>query len=1048
MLARIIALCLRHPVIVLLCGLALLAFGAVTVETAAYDVFPEFVPPQAVVQTEAPGLTPDQVEALVTRPLEAVVNGTNGVETVRSQSVPGLSVITVTFVEGSDPYRARQLVSEAVNEAAARLPAGVDAPRLSPLTSSTMDLLKIGFVSDRMSPMALRDIVEWTIRPRLLAVRGVARINVFGGQQRRIEVRVRPADLVAHGLPLATVEAAVRDATAIRGGGFAETPNQRILVEPSNAALTPAALAQAVLPTGSGPALRIGDVADVLYAPAPLYGDALVMGRPGLLLTLSSQYGANTLDVTRATEAALAQMTPALARQGIRVYPALHRPANFIETALAGIRLDLLIGAGLIALVLLAFLRDLRVGFIAFLSIPLSLLAALVTLHGLGQTINTMTLGGLAVALGVVIDDAIVDLENIVRRLRAAPPGADRAAMIRDASVEVRGPVVYATYVLALTILPILFLTGLQGAFFSPLALAFLLATLASLAVATTVTPALAMLLLGRASPREEPALLARFKDAHGRWLAALCDRPGPVALATALVGLLALAGFASFGAELLPAFRERHYVVQVRGPVGASMGWMREQGARLSRDFLAIPGVATVEQQIGRAEAGEDIFPPSESELHVELKPDVGGREEDRIVARMRALLADTPGIGSEVQSFLGDRIGESLSGETAKVAIGIYGADLDTLDRVAAEVARAVAGVPGAADVQMKAPPQSPMLRIRLDPARMALHGVGPADAQDAIALAFQGQTVAQVANADRVIDVATTLPPGTVRDPEAVGALLVRGAGGATVPLAEIATVDLVEGRTLINHEGGQRRQIVTANPVGSDVAGFVRQAKAAIARQVRLPAGVYLDFAGEAEGQARAQRQIAMNVGFAAIGMIALLALAFGGLRPAGLILSTAPFALAGGVVAVALGGGVLSLGALVGFVTLFGISARNAILLIAHADHLVAAEGAPWTRETVLRATRERVTPILMTALVTGLGLAPLALEAGQAGREIQGAMALVILGGLVSATAMSLIGLPALILAFRHPRSGPRSGPDSAPRPVAPDGPAEAGSAA
>ncbi|AIT81814.1 efflux RND transporter permease subunit [Novosphingobium pentaromativorans] len=1022
MLKRIIRLCLGHPVMVTLAAFMLLILGTLTVMKARYDVFPEFVPPQAVVQTEAPGMTPEQVEALVTRPLEAVVNGANGVAMVRSESVPGLSVINVTFVDGSDPYRARQVIAEAVAEAASQLPAGVDAPKLTPLTSSTMDLLKIGFLSDKLSPMQLRDIVEWQVRPRLLAARGVARINVFGGEQRRIEVQVKPAELVARNMALSDVEGAVQAATAIRGGGFAETPNQRILVEPTSGAVTPQAIAEAVVPTGSGPAIRIGDIADVRYAPAPKYGDALIMGRPGLLLTLSSQYGANTLDTTRTAEAALADLLPALKAQGIKVYPALHRPANFIQTALAGIQIDLLIGAALIAFVLMLFLRDLRVAMIAFLSIPLSLLAALIVLDTMGETINTMTLGGLAVALGVVIDDAIVDLENIVRRLRMAPDGASRAAIIEAAAIEVRGPVVYATYVLALTIMPILFLTGLQGAFFGPLALSFLLATLASLAVAVTVTPALAMLMLGQTRPHSEPAFLARIKDGHARLLEAVCARPGQIALASAIVGILAVAGFSAFGSELLPSFRERHYVLSVRGPAGSSMAWMHEQGARISHDLLTIPGIATVEQQIGRAEVGEDIFPPSESEIHVELNGNVGGHAEQTILGEIRAVLGSYPGINTETQTFLGDRIGESLSGETAKVAIGIYGADLDTLDRVAGRINAVLRTVSGAADVQMKSQPQSPTMHIRLDAGRMALHGVSPSDAQDAIELAFQGRKAAQVAQADRITEVSMTLPPGTVSDPEELGKVLVRGAGGSTVPLGEIASLAMTEGRPLINHVGGQRLQVVTANPTRNDIAGFVHDAKAAIARQVKLPQGVYLDFGGEAAGQAAAQRQLTINVAVAAVGMIALLLLAFGGPRPAALILTTAPFAMVGGVVAVALTGGVLSLGALVGFVTLFGISARNAILLIAHTDHLVSTEGEPWTTSTVLRATRERVTPILMTALVTGLGLAPLALEAGQAGREIQGAMAIVILGGLISSTTMSLIALPALILAFRHPK--------------------------
>ncbi|WP_426010687.1 efflux RND transporter permease subunit [Caulobacter sp. DWR2-3-1b2] len=1021
MLSLIVRVCLRHPGIVLLCALLLLGFGGATVVSARYDVFPEFVPPQASVQTEATGLTPEQVEALVTRPLETVINGANGVAAVRSESIQGLSVITVIFVEGSDPFRARQVVAEALSEAAGRLPAGVSAPKLSPLTSSTMDLLKIGFTSDRLSPMALRDLVQWTVRPRMLATPGVARATIFGGDQRRLEVRVRPTDLIARNIALSEVATAVQASTLVRGGGFAETPSQRILVEPTNGAVTAKSLSGALLPAASGLPVRLGDVADVVEAPAPKFGDALIMGRGGVLIALSSQYGANTLDATRAAEATLAELRPALEAQGVKIYPSLHRPANFIDSALRGIRTDLLIGAGMIGLILLVFLRDLRVAFIAFVSIPLSLLAALIVLDRMGQTINTMTLGGLAVALGVVIDDAIVGVENIVRRLREDRSESDRLGIIEAASVEVRAPVVYATYVLALTIAPILFLTGLQGAFFGPLAFAFLLATLASLAVAITVTPALSLLLLRRVRLHGEPGYLRKLKSLHARVLEPICARPRLVVAGAALVGVLALGAFLVFGSELLPTFRERHYVLQVNGPAGASMGWMRDLGGRITKDLLAIPEVATVEQQIGRAEAGEDTFPPHRSEFHVELRP-LGGAGEDRVLARIREVLAQYPGVQSEALTFLGDRISESLSGETAKVAVNVYGPDLDVLDRVAADVARALQSVPGAADVQVKAQPGAPTLKIVLDPDRMALRGVAPTDAYDAIETAFQGRTVAQVTGADRITEVAIVLPPELQRDPEGVGALLVRTADGATTPLSDVATIRLGEGRTVINHDGGQRRQVVTANPTQADVSGFVRDARAQVARTVTLPPGVFLEYTGVAQGQAAAARQILVNVAAASIGITALLVLAFGGGRPAGLILAGTPFALAGGVAAVALTGGVLSLGALVGFVTLFGIAARNAILLISHVDHLVSEEGQLWGLATVLRATQERVTPILMTALVTGLGLAPLALEAGQSGREVQGPMAAVILGGLITSTLMSLLLLPALVLAYRYPR--------------------------
>lgn len=1020
MLAKLVRWCIVNPRLVVIAAAIFALYGVMVVDHARYDVFPEFVPAQVTVQTEAPGLVAEQVEALVTRPIENAVNGANGVEQVSSESAQGLSVIRVIFTEGSDPLRARQVVAEALAQVSGKLPSGVSPPALSPLTSSTMDLLKIGLTSDKLDQRQLRALADWTIRPRLLATKGVAGAVVYGAAPSRYEVRIKPEQLVARNIALSDINASIAALTTVRGGGFAETANQRIMVQPGSGSIDAERLGDALVTSGSGPAVALRDLADIVLVAAPQSGDALVMGKPGVLISMSSQYGANTLEATRSVEATLDDLKPGLAAQGVMLYPALHRPANFIEVALAGMSKDLIVGALMIAFILFAFLRDFRTAVIAFVSIPLSLLAALIVLDKMGATINTMTLGGLTVALGVVVDDAVVGVENIVRRLREAGAGAaDRTAIIAAATVEVRAPVVYATYLLAFTIAPILFLTGLQGAFFSPLALSFLLAVLASLVVALTITPALSVLLLGKMKPHDEPRGLARAKAWHRTRLDRLCERPGLVIGATVLASLIGVIGLMAFGGELLPAFREGHFVLKVNGPVGASMGWMRESGMRLSKDLLAVPEVATVEHQIGRAESGEDPFPPNRSEMHVEIKPGSAGQEA-RAQEHIRTVLDRYPAIQSATLTFLGDRIGESLSGETAQLAINVYGSDLDMLDKVAGDIARTVKSVPDAADVQVKSPPGTPLLSIALDPARMAIHGITPADANDAIEIAFQGHVAGEVAEADRTTEVAVVLPAQLRQDPESVATILVRGSDGASARLGDIATISLGEGRASIARDGGQRRQIVTVNPVRADVAGFERDARAAIAAKVKLPPGVTLSFTGVAAGQAAASRQIMLNVAVAAIAIVGLLVLAFGGLRAAGLILAGTPFALVGGVIAIALSGGVLSLGALVGFVTLFGIAARNAILLVAHVDHLVDEENQPFGLATVMRAAEERVTPILMTALVTALGLLPLAVETGQAGREVQGPMAAVILGGLVTSTIMSLFLLPTLILKFRH----------------------------
>jgi CzcA family heavy metal efflux pump len=1021
MLSAIVGWTLKRPRLVIAAALLLLIYGGIVLSRAKLDVFPDFVPAQAEVQTEAPGLTAEQVEQLVTRPVEQSVNGAAGVASVRSESQAGISVVTVIFSEGSDPYRARQVVSEALSEIGG-LPSGAQAPKVSPLTSSTMDLLKIGFTSDKLSPMQLRDLVQWTIRPRILSAAGVARATVYGGEVRRLEVRVRPADLAARDLGLSDVLAAVKASTGVTGGGYIDTPQQRILIEPRGQATTAADIAAAPLPSVAGAApASIGDVAEVVDGAGPLNGDATIMGKPGVLLSISSQYGANTLEATHAVEAALAELEPSLKAQGVSVNKGLHRPANFISSALNGIADDLAIGAVLIAVVLFVFMRDLRTVAIAFVSIPLALLAAVIVLDRMGSTINTMTLGGLAVALGVVVDDAVIGTENIVRRLRAAQPGASPAEVILGASVEVRAPVIYATLMLALVLLPVLLLHGLQGAFFSPLAAAFIIATLASLAVAVLVTPPLALLLLKGARLHDEPGVLIRTKDWHERMLRHAVARPGWALGAVAIATVATVAGFMLFNSELLPSFREGHFVLGVQGPPGTSLSVMRDYGQRITKDLLEIDGIADAEQQIGRAEGGEDTWGTERSEFHVELKPGLSGARQDEIQAAIHKVLDSYPGLTTEVLTFLGDRIGESLSGETAALAVGVYGADLDTLDKVAAQIAAVLEEVPGAVDVQVQTPPSTPVVRIDLDFPALARYGVSPAEALDTVQTAYQGATDAQIFQDIRAIDIAVTTAPELRQDPEAVGDLLIRSAAGTVVPLKSIAKVYLTEGRTSVSHDGGRPRQVVTANPAPRDVAKVSKAAQKSITAQVKLPPGVYLDYSGTAQGAAAARKDLLFNTALAVAGVVALLLLAFGDARATMLILGATPFALAGGVIAVALTGASLSLGALVGFVTLFGVAARNSILLIAHLEQLIHEEGHDWSIDTVLLATRERVTPILMTALVTGLGVLPLAISTGQAGREIQGPMAIVILGGLITSTIASLVLLPSLAWRYARP---------------------------
>ncbi|HUC86584.1 MAG TPA: efflux RND transporter permease subunit [Candidatus Acidoferrales bacterium] len=1042
MLKRLVELSLESRGVVIAVAVGFIGYGLFVASRAKLDVFPEFVQPQATVQTEAPGLAPEQVETLVTRPVENALNGAGNLDSIRSESIQGLSVVTAVFKEGTDIYIARQILAERLAQLGGELPAGVASPKMEPLTSSTMDLLKLGLTSDKLSPMALRTFADWTVRPRLLSVPGVAATKVFGGEVRQLQIQLRPDRLLALDVSVQDVSAAASAATGVRGAGFVETPAQRLVLQTEGQSLTADELGGVIVEQRDGRSIRLKDVARVIEGGEPKFGDALINGKPGVLITTASQYGANTMEVTRAVEAALNELKPVFAAEGIAYQPALQRPATFIEIALHNMKKSLLEGALLVAIVLFLFLLDLRTALIAFMAIPLSLLAAVVVLDHFGVTLNTMTLGGLAAVLGVVVDDAIITVENILRRMReferqksagnAAPVAGAPASVFQvvlEATLEVRNSVVYATFVVAMVFVPVLTMSGLQGRFFAPLGEAFILANLASLVVALTVTPALCLALLSQKQPRAEPVYLKMFKSWHRLALAKVSDRPKWIFAAALLLFISSLATLPFLGRQFMPDFREGHFVVGVTMAPGTSLPEMKRLGARITAELQKIPAIHTISEQIGRAEGGEDTWGTHRGEFHIELYPEAGVNQE-KVQDAIRGTLAEFPGVQSEVTTFLGDRIGETVSGETAQVVVNIFGDDLDVLDAKANEVAAALNRVPGAADVQVAAPPGSPRLVIRLRPDRLTQYGFHPVEVLEAVRTAYQGEVVGQTYDGEKVFDVEMILEPSAREEPEAVGDLLISNFQGTRMALRQLADVFLTTGRYAILHDGARRRQTVTCNPAGRDVASFVAEAQKRISEQVNFPAGVYAEFSGAAEEQQQAQNELFLHSLFAAGGIVVLLAVVFRRARPLLLVLANLPFALVGGVLAIFLAGylsggpAALSLGTMVGFVTLFGITMRNSIMLISHFEHLVTVEGEPWGLETALRGATERLIPILMTALVTALGLLPLALGSGGAGREIEGPMAVVILGGLVTSTALNLLVLPTLALRYGRFEAG------------------------
>ncbi len=1026
MLNAIVQFSLRfRGIVVALAGL-LLAYGLYVADHAKLDVFPNFVPPEVTVQTEAPGLSPEQVETLVTRPVESAINGLGHQESLLSESIQGLSIITIVFKEGTDVHQARQMLAEKLGETAGSLPDGVKAPNMSALTSATMDLLKIGLVSDRLTPMELRTFANWTLKPRLLAVPGVAQCSVFGGEVRQWQVQVHPDLLLAHHLTLTDVLAAGRLASGVRGAGFIDTPNQRIILQTEGQTLTIAALGNIVVAAGAGGGpVRLRDVATVAEGAEPKFGDALIMGRPGVLLTMLSQYGSNTMDVTRDLEAALGNLKPLLATEGITLYPALHRPATFIESSLRNISHSLLLGAGLVALVLFLFLGNARTALISLTAIPLSLFAAITVLDRLGVTLNTITLGGLAIALGEVVDDSIIDVENILRRLRenrARAQPRPALTVILAASIEVRKAVVYATFIVALVFLPVLTLTGLQGSFFAPLAQSYILAIMTSLLVALTVTPALTLLFFPNgAHDSGIPRLQRALRGAYERLLRAVNECPWLVVGTVFLLCGLALAPLWFLGGELLPEFREGHFVLGVVTAPGDSLAETLRLGKQVSDGLAQIDGVATYEQQVGRAERGEDTWGPNSSEFHVELKPDLPGRKQAEIEDQIHAVLDGTPGLDApDVQTFLGDRINETITGEKLPVVVNIFGDDLDALDAKADEVKQVLTDLK-AEDVNSNPDTGTPRIAVRLQPDRLTELGFRPVEVLDAVQTAYEGQVVAQIYRDNQTTDVAVTLDAASRRDPEEVGALVLTSMTGRQVPLREIAEVYLASGRSTISHDGARRRQTVSCSPpVGEDVQTFVTAMRETLAKKVTLPTGMYFEFSGTAEADRAAASQLWWHGAVAAVGILMLLSVVLGHWRNVALVVINLPLALAGGVLAVYVaslfGAGSLSMGVRVGFVTLFGITTRNAIMMISHYEQLVLDEGRAWNLETAILGASERLIPIMMTALVTALGLLPLALGSGEAGREIEGPMAQVILGGLISSTALNLLVLPTLAL--------------------------------
>jgi CzcA family heavy metal efflux pump len=1018
MMNWLVSTALRLRVLVLALSIILMVVGLRVARKAPLDVFPEFAPPLVEIQTEAPGLSTEEVESLISAPLENALNGTIGLKVLRSKSVLGLSSVVLIFQEGTDLMRARQSVQERLSVEAPRLPAVARPPVILQPLSSTSRLLKIGVSSKVLDQMGMTLLAKYIIRPRLMAVPGVANVAIWGQRDTQFQVLVDPDRLRANGVTLDQVTKAVTDASAIAGGGFVDTANQRIAVRHRSPIDTPEDLGKAVVAFRKGAPLLLKDIAEVKIGFPPPIGDAVINEGEGLLLIVEKQPTGNTLEVTRNVEKALEDLKPGL--KGLDIDPTIFRPATFIERSLANLAEAMGIGLILVVVILVSFLFDWRTSLISLIAIPLSLISALLVLIYAGFTINTMVLAGLVIAMGEVVDDAIIDVENIVRRLRlnrASERPLPPFWVVLKASLEVRSAVVFASLIVVLVFLPVFFLDGLSGSFFRPLALTYVLAIMASLLVALTVTPALSLMLLPGATDRHRESPLVRLLKLPYRailpWLARR-----PILAIAVLIAAFAWTGYAvtGLGEEFLPNFQENDFLMHWVEKPGTSLEAMRRITVRASEDLRAIKGVRNFGSHIGRAEVADEVVGPNFTELWISIDPNTAKPAET--MQKIQKVIDQYPGLYRDVLTYLKERIKEVLTGAGATVVVRLFGPDIAVLRAKAQEVSKVMGAVEGVADLKVEAQVLVPQLEIKVRPDAASRVGLTPGDVRRVATTLVKGLKVGELYQGQKVYDVAIWGVDKIRDDITAIHRLPIETPLGGHVSLGEIAQVSIVPAPNEIKRESASRRIDVQCNiKPGYDLGTIARAVKEKVSA-LPFEREYHPEFLGEYAAREESRQRLLALSALSLLGIVLIIYIDFRSIRLTALVFLTLPFALIGGVMGAQLTGGVLSLGSLVGFVTVLGIAARNGIMLVSHYRHLEEEEGEPFGVQLVVRGSEERLAPILMTALATGLALVPLAIAGNKPGHEIEHPMAVVILGGLVTSTVLNLFLMPALYAAF------------------------------
>ena len=1024
MLNKIIQWSIKNRLIVVIGAAALLIYGGIVAMRAPVDVFPDLTAPTVTILTESHGMAPEEVEALVSLPIESSMNGTAGVFRVRSNSAAGISIVFVEFNFGTDIYRARQLVTEKLGQV--RLPAGVRPPVLGPIASTMGEIMLISMTSKTTSSMELRSLADWVIRPRLLGVPGVAQVMIIGGDTKQYQVLVDPAKLRDYGLTLKEVSDAVGGANVNASGGFMERPDLEYFVRARGRVNTLDDLANSVVAVRNTTPILVKNVADVRIGPAIKRGDGSFNMHSDVVATVQKQPNANTLEVNAQVEAALAGLKSTLP-DDVTIDTKAFQQAAFINRAVENVKQALLEGGLLVTVVLFLFLWNFRTTFISLTAIPLSLVTAVITMTYFGISVNTMTLGGLAIAIGELVDDAIIDVENVFRRLRLnAQSGMTEspATVIFKASSEIRSSIVFATLIIILVFMPLLNLGGFEGRMFTPLAFAYIASVAASLLVALTVTPALCYYLLGRSRLIRETgdsALVRFLKRYYSETLEWTLQHPAPIVAMSVFLLAVAIMLFPLMGREFLPAFNEGALNINISLPPGTALQESNRIGRIVEETLHKTPEVVSTTRRTGRAELDEHAAGVNASEIEVVTKQ--LDRPQAAIMEEVRQNLSQIPGITSEVGQPMSHRMDHLLSGTRAQIAIKLFGPDLVTLRNKAEDIRKVMGTVPGVVDLMVEPQVGVPQLQINMDRKQAAAVGIRAGDLAGTVDTAFNGEAVSQVLEIQRTFDLVVRFNDAARKSAESIASTLIDTPTGAKVPISQVASVQVDQGPNTINRENVQRRIIIQSNVAGRDLGSVINEIRQKIGHGVALPEGYFVQYGGQFEAQEEAARKIALMSVVAIAGIFLLLYLALHSGRLALLVMANLPLALIGGVIMVFVSGGTLSIASLVGFITLFGIATRNGIMLVTHYQHLAQQESVPF-RQSIIQGSLERLSPILMTALVTGVGLIPLALGVGQPGKEIQQPMAVVILGGIVTSTFLNMIVIPPLY--FKYGSAGVR----------------------